>query len=64
MGSRSTEGDREVSDLTDILDEVFASEVPHVDSAIVGWLSVSHPELLREALDTVTHYARERENRP
>lgn len=52
-----------MSNITDILDEVFASEVPHIDSAIVGWLSASHPELLREGLEAVTRYAREKENR-
>ncbi len=60
MGSRNTEGDREVSD---IILEVLESKVPHVDSAIVGWFSSAHPELLREALEAVTRYAREKENR-
>lgn len=63
MGTRNTEGDREVSDITDILDEVFASEVPHIDSAIVGWLSIRSPDLLRAALEDVTRHHNERENR-
>lgn len=60
MGACNTKGDREVMD---ILYEVFESKVPHVDAAIVGWLSSAHPELLREGLEAVTRYAREKENR-
>ncbi len=51
-----------MSDITDILDEVFASEVPHIDSAIVGWLSIRSPDLLRAALEDVTRHHNEREN--
>ena len=57
MDTRNTEGDREVSD---ILDKVFKANIPNVDSAIVGWLSVKHPELLQEALDTITRHAHEK----
>lgn len=52
-----------MSDLTDILNEVLKTDIPHIDSAIVGWLSIKHPELLREALDAVTRHAREKESR-
>lgn len=46
----------------DLLGEVYDSEIPNLDSRIVGWLSVRSPELLRAALDDVKRHYAEKEN--
>lgn len=49
-----------MSNMIELLDEVADSPIKNVDSAIVGWLAAAHPNLLREAIDSVTRYAQER----
>lgn len=43
-----------MSALTDLLDKVTASEVPHLDQRVIGYLAVLHPKILEDAIKTIT----------
>jgi len=42
-----------------LLDEIFASKTPHIDSAIIGVLSIKHPDVLRDAFADAERFAAE-----
>jgi hypothetical protein len=49
-----------MSSVTELLDEMDRSPIPFIEARMIGYLAAAHPELFREALDTIARYEAEK----